>query len=224
MSLVEPITIARRVAGSSPVAVGALVLANLVPLAGVLFFGWDVMTILVLYWLENGIVGLFNVARMAIARGPAGQPAGRAAVAGAAKVALIPFFLVHYGIFWVVHGVFVVSLPAIAGAAAADATGVYVVLGAAALLASHGVSFSANYIGRGEYRAATIDGLFIAPYGRVVVLHLTVLLGGFAALGAGWPPALVALLVVFKTGVDLLFHLREHALARPAGEPAGKVA
>ncbi len=58
MSFVRPLSLARRVAGSSPVAVAALIVANLVPLAGVLLFGWDVMTILVLYWIENGIVGL----------------------------------------------------------------------------------------------------------------------------------------------------------------------
>ncbi len=28
---------------------------------------------------------------------------------------LVPFFIVHYGIFWVVHGVFVFTLPLFAG-------------------------------------------------------------------------------------------------------------
>lgn len=204
-------------AGSSPVAVAALIVANLVPLVGVLLFGWDVMTILVLYWIENGIVGLFNVARMALATAGAARN-------GWGKLSVIPFFIVHYGIFWVVHGVFVVSLPLIAGAAgAAQATAGYVALGALALLASHAVSFVTNFVGRGEYRTTTLDGLFIAPYGRVVVLHLTVLLGGFAALGVGGGAALVALLVVFKTGLDLVFHLREHGGGRRDG-PAGAAA
>src|SRR5215212_5927619 len=46
-----------------------LVLANLIPLIGVLFFGWSLITILVLYWLENGIVGLWNVPKILMARG-----------------------------------------------------------------------------------------------------------------------------------------------------------
>ena len=37
---------------------------------------------------------------------------GRPVAGGAAaKATLIPFFVVHYGIFWVVHGIFVLTLP-----------------------------------------------------------------------------------------------------------------
>ena len=56
--------------GSSYGAVAALIIANLVPLVGVLWFGWDVWGILIIYWLENGIVGLFNVLKMRRAEGP----------------------------------------------------------------------------------------------------------------------------------------------------------
>jgi hypothetical protein len=48
------------------------------------------------------------------------------------------------------------------------------------------------------------------PYGRVVVLHLAILLGGAAATVLGSPLwALLALLGV-KIGVDLKAHLEEH--------------
>ncbi|MES1239846.1 MAG: DUF6498-containing protein, partial [Chloroflexota bacterium] len=46
-----------------------LVAANLIPLVGVLLFGWSLWTILVLYWVENGIVGLWNVLRILLAQG-----------------------------------------------------------------------------------------------------------------------------------------------------------
>ena len=55
--------------GSSVGAVVALIVANLIPLIGVLFFGWSVWNILIVYWLENGIVGVFNVLKMATAQG-----------------------------------------------------------------------------------------------------------------------------------------------------------
>lgn len=208
---------AARWSGSAPVAVALLVGANLIPLVGVLLLGWDVLSVLVMYWLENGLIGLLNIARMALAAGPAGG--GPLAATGAAsKVVLIPFFAVHYGIFWAVHGVFVFALPSFAAAAVEGSAAVVsrdvVTVGALALAISHGASFVLNYLGRGEYRTATVGGLFVAPYGRVVVLHLTVLLGGFVALGAGSPVALVALLVILKTAVDLVLHLREHAAAR----------
>ncbi|HXG26798.1 MAG TPA: DUF6498-containing protein, partial [Candidatus Binatia bacterium] len=51
-----------------------LVLANIVPLVGVAFFGWSLLTILVLYWLENGIVGLWNVPKILMAQGSMARP------------------------------------------------------------------------------------------------------------------------------------------------------
>ncbi|MGI9247995.1 MAG: DUF6498-containing protein, partial [Woeseiaceae bacterium] len=47
----------------------ALVLANLVPLAGVLLFDWQVFDVLMLYWAENVIIGVINVLRMGVCRG-----------------------------------------------------------------------------------------------------------------------------------------------------------
>ena len=104
--------------GSSRGAVVALVVANAIPLVGVLFLGWSVWNILVVYWLENGVVGVFNILKIARAEGPADPAAvttdrGRTPVRG--RAALIPFFVIHYGLFWFVHGIFVLSLPSTTG-------------------------------------------------------------------------------------------------------------
>src|SRR5207245_10592179 len=80
-----------------------LVAANLVPLAGVLFFGWSVFATLLLFWVENVIVGGFNILRMLWA-----QPDNP--LMWVAKAGMIPFFIVHYGMFTTVHGVFVLTL------------------------------------------------------------------------------------------------------------------
>src|SRR5206468_7797702 len=87
-----------------------LVAFNLVPLIGVLAWGWNVATLLVLYWVENGIVGILNVPKMLLAAAPETGTAGpRITPAGVAftKGGQVVFFLMHYGIFWLVHGVFV---------------------------------------------------------------------------------------------------------------------
>ena len=47
----------------------ALIVANAIPLVGVAFFGWSLWTILVLYWVENGIVGFWTVPKILLARG-----------------------------------------------------------------------------------------------------------------------------------------------------------
>ena len=196
------------------ISVAFLVLANVVPLAGVLLLGWDVGTILIAYWLENGIVGILNVPRMALA----------ARASGPTAVAQLPvrtlFFGVHYGIFWLVHGVFVLVLAGAVVVSVIDPVGLAladpaILLVAAGLLLSHLVSFVLNYVGRREYERTTLDAQQLQPYARVLVLHMTVLLGGFAVLALGQPVALIALLVAFKTVVDLVFHVWEHRRLAP---------
>ena len=219
---------------SSYGAVVALIAANLIPLVGVLFLGWNVWSILVLYWIENGIVGVINIMKMARAQGP--DATDRTAIAqnpvpSSAKVALIPFFVIHYGLFWFVHGIFVLSLPIFtgmfagpAGAFGEDATGSFfpfedadpgldgaaILFGAVALAISHGVSFVWNFLRGGEYRRISAARQMFAPYGRLFALHLTIILGAIAVIFTGAPAAAVAILVAAKTALDLGFHLNEH--------------
>ncbi len=231
---------------SSVGAVIALVVANAIPLAGVLFLGWSVWTILILYWLENGIVGVFNVLKMARAQGP--DTADRRAIAqnpvpSGSKLALIPFFVIHYGLFWFVHGIFVLTLPLFTGmfgdsfvvepdgapfpdgvpfptgmegslldSASRDA-GVdpgAIAFAVVALTISHGVSFWWNFLRGGEYLRASAAGLMFAPYGRLVALHLTIIVGAMAVIFTGAPAAAVAILVTAKTLLDLGLHLAAH--------------
>jgi hypothetical protein len=224
---------------SSPVAIALLLIVNLIPLVGAVFWGWNVFTLLILYWLENGIVGVFNVLKMALAQGPLDTRAGaQETVTATSRLTLIPFFIVHYGLFWVVHGVFVMSLPTIIGLGAAspifqpdgaltfpegfpgfvDDGPVgprwdFVAWGAVGLAISHGVSFLLNYIGRGEYRTARLGMLMFAPYARLVALHITIIVGGMLSIALGSPLGSMIVLVAIKIAIDLALHIREHRKA-----------
>ena len=204
--------------GSSIWAVVALVVANLIPLIGVLFFGWSVWNILVIYWLENGIVGVINVLKMSVATGDEVTPGvtlmvnGRPATS-ATKMGLIPFFIVHYGIFWFVHGIFVLTLPAFFSLMSDDGMTLDlgpVVFAALGLAISHGLSFWWNFLHGGEYRRTAAAALMFAPYRRLVALHITIIFGAFAVMFTGAPAAAVAVLVAIKTAIDLGLHLAEH--------------
>lgn len=226
---------------SSVGAVAALIVANAIPLFGVLFLGWNVWSILVLYWLENGIVGVVNMLKMARAQGPDTTNRGAIAqnpVPSGSKVALIPFFVIHYGLFWFVHGIFVFTLPLfgglfqqgispgfdgdfpmtgdgplaglLPGPESVGLDGDAIVFGAIALAISHGLSFWWNFLRGGEYRRASAGQLMFAPYGRLVALHLTIIVGAIAVSITGAPAAAVAILVVLKTALDLALHLAEH--------------
>jgi hypothetical protein len=221
---------------SSPVAIVLLVAVNLIPLVGALFWGWNVYTLLILYWIENGIVGVFNVLKMVLAQGSVDTRTGAPeAVTRVARLTLIPFFIVHYGIFWVVHGVFVMSLPLFIGLgqaispfqpgwsfidgsvigehAAVGPRWDLVAWGAVALAVSHGASFLLNYIRRGEYRTARIGMQMFSPYVRVVALQLTIIVGGMLSISLGSPVGSMIVLVAIKIAIDLALHVREHRRA-----------
>lgn len=233
-----------------------LIVANLIPLAGVLFWNWSLFQIVALYWLENVIIGAINLLKMLscnpetepVAAGALLPPASSsdpavappplpgtdlAAFAGkhGIKVVFLPFFALHYGIFCLVHGIFVFSLlgqeegPMRDGLfptlhrmveKAASEGGLWAV---AALAGSHLFSFVYHFLIRGEFRRTAVPTLMVAPYGRVVVLHLAILLGSFAIIGAGSPLFLLILLVTGKTLLDLMAHFFSHRTrTRPVGD------
>ncbi len=188
-----------------------LILVNLIPLGGVLLLAWEVFPVVLLYWLENVVVGVFNVARFVWATP---NDVGR----WLAKLFMIPFFIFHYGMFTLIHGVFVFAIfggdlsggEFISVAVVRSALIEYgIVYAALALFASHGFSFFWNYIRKGEYRRAELEKLMQQPYSRVVVLHITIIGGGFLVMAAGSPTLGLLLLVVLKIGVDLRAHLKE---------------
>jgi len=210
-----------------PPSAFALIAANLVPIAGVMTHHWTVFVVLLLYWSENVVVGIFNVLRMLCA-----DP--QESILWAGKLFIIPFFIVHYGMFTFVHGMFVIALfggPAYHTAHAMSLAGLMSAVRSAGigyavlfLFVSHGFSFFHNYLGSGEYRRVSLMQLMAQPYGRIVVLHVTTLIGGALATAAGAPLYAVVVLVLLKTTLDLRAHLAERAkLGEPAAPPGAVV-
>jgi len=226
-------------------AVAGLVGANLVPLVGVLALGWGLHSLLVVYWLESGVVGVESVAKILIAQGekdnreggrgdaasdrdegtggPGSAVAGRGertgvtlrgvsldSLVGLGNLLVAGFFTVHYGIFWVVHGSFVLSFPILFDDLA-PASPTVVATAFVGLAAYHALSFLANYIGKAEYLGASPGALASEPYRRVFVLHFTVLGGAVVLTLIG---GALAVMVLVKTVLDLWAHWQEHERAR----------
>ena len=185
-------------------------LANALPIAGVLLLGWKVFPLVLLYWLENVVVGGFNVGKLLLAR-----PQEPAYSVG--KLFIIPFFIFHFGMFTLVHGVFVFalfgakSLPRFDSLAELPAAirAYHLGWGVLALVVSHGLSFYWNYFENGEYRRASLPILMVQPYARLVVLHLAVLFGGWIVLTLGSPLLALLVLVALKTAADVRAHQAE---------------
>ena len=204
-----------------------LVAANAVPLYGVAFAGWDAFSIVLLYWAENLIIGFYNILKIAFVK--VDKPAEHLG-----KLFMIPFFMVHYGGFCAVHGLFVLVLFG-KKVEMISAKGPHLpcffiflellfnvvrqlfaivpaafIFAFATLFISHGISFVYNYLIKGEYLHTNGQQLMGSPYSRIVVLHVAIIAGAFLTMAIGSPEAILIVLVVLKTIIDIKLHLREH--------------
>jgi Family of unknown function (DUF6498) len=150
------------------------------------------------------------------------------------KLFFVPFFIVHYGLFCVVHGVFIFAIFGRESGGFGPFGGFdnflqvfsqeHLWWGVAALAASHLWSFFVNYLGRGEYRRTAVPILMFQPYARIVILHVAILIGGFIAFMLGSNVIVLLILIVGKTLLDLTLHLAQRAtsdaLSSPTNEPA----
>jgi len=193
-------------------------LANLLPL-GLVFAGvWDVADVVFCYWLENLVIGCYNLLRIAAAHSLGAEE----------KLGLGLFFAAHYGIFCLGHMVFLVDVFGFPGApsgwpapgggfALFDAIAMPELLfpprlwwPLLALAASHGLSFVTHYLIGGERLAANNKTLMGRPYGRVVVMHLWLFVGGFLVKEWNAPMAALLALVALKTLIDAGSHAYLH--------------
>lgn len=194
------------------VSAAVLIAANAVPVFGVLYGGWRVFDILLLYSLENVVIGFYNVLKMR--RAPCDEEELRRTSEGiTSKAGLIGFFCLHYGIFAAGHLFFVVMLFGVAFTGEGDGllwqTWWPLPLAFGGMWISHGVSYVRNFVAGREYERTTANRLFASPYARIVVMHVAILGGAFAVVFTGQGIAPLVILVAGKTIVDLASHLAE---------------
>lgn len=192
--------------GAQRKSLAALIIANMLPLVGVLALDWDLYGVMVLYWAENSILGLFNVLKML-------------RIGRAKAVPQVAFFCVHYGFFMFVHFVFVKhlfgpsswglfpSLNDVIEALTPEASGL------AATFISHAISYRVNFLGRREYERIDLDDQMSAPYQRMAVLHVTLIAGGWIIMSQGQPVGALVVFILIKTAIDAWAHLRERVRA-----------
>lgn len=190
----------------------ALIVANIIPIIGVLFWGYDLGSILILYWAESGIIGIYTLLKMLVTAFFKG-------LKGLSVIFLGPFFTVHFGGFMGVHLAFILALISSDFALGTIENSLQdtfyknieiVKWALLALLLSHGFSFIQNFILKREFKKVTIEELMGAPYVRIFVMHFTIILGAFAAAILGNQIGLLFILIFVKILIDAGSHTREH--------------
>ncbi len=183
----------------------ALIIANLIPLAGAVFLGWKLSDVMVLYWAESAIIGFFNICKIVVI--------GRWLALLAA-----PFFLGHFGGFMSIHFLFIylffvkgVSAGSVSGGDLAEVGQLFVNLWPAllALFVSHAYSFFHNFIGRQEYRGRTVKMQMSEPYSRIIFMHLVLIFGGGLSILLGQPTPVLIIVIGLKIYFDVKAHLKQ---------------
>jgi hypothetical protein len=215
-----------------------LVAANLLPIAGVVWWGWDAFVLLMLYWLETAIIGFWTIVRLVATPTSVdvnGKPLDEMNLVG--RMALGAFVTVHAGIFMTVHFVFLWVLFSGAWSERIDGVGDFVremIVGTdlwlplAFLFVVRGVLVMGPALRR---RLGIVAGAPPAPpddenpiiglYIRIVVMQFTIILGAWFAILAGDSVGPLILLIALKTAVDLFSDRIAHHVAAKRAEAGG---
>ena len=199
-----------------------IILLNAVPLYGVFFHSWQSFDLIFLYWLENLIIGLFTIIRFAI------RPYSHA-IELIFPLLLAPFFAFHYGMFCFIHGSFVVSLfgnDLLNGINNQEIPAVILPIiemrhlfwPVIALLTYQLIDYIRDSlrVGLGSDNVIT---LMTAPYRRIIVLHLTIIISGFALTALNEPLAGLIILIILKMAFDIHFYLKDEKKTTQIKEP-----
>lgn len=208
--LLDPAYWARAL--SNPLVVIGLIV-DLLPIYAVLAWGWNAVPLVMLYWMENIVTGVMTIPRILVS----GARFGIGGVLGSAF--LSAFFVVHYGLFCLVHGTFLVAFASysnqqsIENVPFADLEGIFhyglqsglhVDWIIYAIAAFQVIVFFVEFVWKGDWKRSSPDKEMMAPYGRIVVLHFGIFVGAGALFLLGQPMVGVLALVLLRAVWGLL--------------------
>ncbi|MDP3495128.1 MAG: DUF6498-containing protein [Hyphomonadaceae bacterium] len=181
---------------------------DLLPIYGVIAWGWNAVPLVMLYWIENIVAGAMTIPRIVISGASYG---GFGVLAG---LGMSAFFVFHYGLFCMVHGTFLMGFAAFSSGPQALstmpfmdlagmfqfslATGLHVDWMLYAIIGFQVIVFLWEFIIKGEWKNSNPMAEMFAPYSRIIVLHFGLFVGAGALIVLGQPMIGVLALIVFR--------------------------
>ncbi len=220
-----------------PPSAWALIGTNILAPVAAVALGASPAGIVWAYWLESVVIGGFTI--LAFLTMSVRSLLAREAGGAFTPIVAALFFAIHYGGFHAGYALFLSFLPWFSPGPS-DIAGVG--LAALILSASHAFSFFRNVLGNPselENNGKNISRVMSAPYGRIIPMHIAIILSGFVLMpfmllfsaifslafamtgGAGaeaaegafiWVEQFVAMLlfVMLKCAGDLFGHIRRY--------------
>jgi hypothetical protein len=181
----------------------ALLLSNLAVMVVVLLEGWSLAAVMVIYWYQSVIIGVFTLLRMMSVRMIITEtpvPAGHFWIV---KAILGGFFALHYGLF---HFGYYEFLRGSFGQVDPGWLRMFIAL----FVANHLFSFFHNF--KIDIREQDIMRLMISPYPRIIPMHTTIVFGMFILFFVRGRTGEIVVLILFlglKGWADLLMHVAD---------------
>jgi len=207
----------------------SLVVANLATIILALLQDWDVGTVIFIYWFQSVVIGIFTIAQILTFPAAGVRASGgsrlwgggllpdlaRIALPGPGvwlvRLVLAGFFAFHYGFF---HWIYLIFLAAFGFLQTVNFGDPDLILACGIFVINHLYSFI-FYRGKEPGELTGLKEVITQPYQRILPMHLTIMLAGFASFAipftSGWYNQLV--LVFFlgvKTYADVKGHVEKH--------------
>lgn len=191
-----------------------LIAANLLPVYGVWFLGWDPLEAFIAYALETVVVGVFTLIKLGIQwvhrrRDYWHNDNKKTLVSG---LFFMLFFCFHYGMFVTVQMVIFVQASGLGSSnefwAVFKSTDKFlnshIAIMLCGFIAHHGFRLVNDFIRTDAYKKLPLMQVMFQPYGRIFVQQFTVIFGAmFLTLGVG--KVFVLVFIVAKLIFELKF-------------------
>jgi hypothetical protein len=216
---------------SHPIVLAGLVI-DLLPIYGVIAWGWNAVPLVMLYWMENVVAGVMTIPRLVISGASYG---GFGVLAG---LGLSVFFVFHYGLFCLVHGTFLVAFASISNPEGMGAmpfadmfgifrfgldSGLHVDWMIYIIAAFQVLVFLWEFIIKGEWKNTNPMAEMFAPYARIIILHFGIFAGAAGLILLGQPMVGVLALILFRALWGITSNSKQFGAEKGIGEAVDKM-
>jgi len=203
-------------------AVISFVTINLIILSFAFILDWSLYDIIFSYWLENLVIGFYNIFKMYKVDG--GNPDdhykmvnGKRIYVPPIKTPFVVFFVFHFSILWLIHGNYIQDQFNVHNLLYKTDYGYNIIklidwptgIAFAGLFISHGVSYFKNFLGKKEYVNRSFAQQMVVPYiGIVIISGVIWIVAMFSLHTTGSHPTVITFLILLKILIDLKLYFK----------------
>lgn len=193
-----------------------LIIANLIPVYGVWFEGWNAAQIFLVFCLETVIIGIFNVIKMGCVTlfvKPRDVWNSNGGITMMSGLFFIIFFIVHYGFFVFIQTQIFFSVSGLIknNSIFGSYRDIPKVLGhdgkllLLIFITYYTLQTLYDFFLSGKYKKVSMGELMFQPYGRIFIQQFVVIVGSMF-LTMGFNKIFILILVIVKLGFELFIN------------------